>query len=178
MQKLNGTDASLSALHALPPGTVQPEGWLREYMEKQASQLEPMRPRVSWPFTRAYWTGEEGGESWWPWEQKANWIDGAVRLAIVLQNERLMAQVRTSIDYTLTHADSGGYLGPKLFEAPQGDYHRWPQNIFFRNDAATRTGMRVAASLELFLYKRTASKQKVIEPLLVFQHLVDCVNID
>jgi hypothetical protein len=135
---LYGAEADLSshsyaALHDLPPGAVQPQGWLREYMEKQAAQLGSKLPQVSWPFTGAYWAGEEEGESWWPWEQKAYWIDGATRLALVLQDEQLMAQVRTSIDYTLAHAAPGGYLGPKFFEDPKGDYHRWPQNIFFRS---------------------------------------------
>ncbi|MFZ0743533.1 MAG: beta-L-arabinofuranosidase domain-containing protein [Terracidiphilus sp.] len=95
-----------------------------------------MLPVVSWPFTEAYWAGEEKGESWWPWEQKAYWIDGATRLAVVLQDEKLMAQVRTSIDYTLAHASSSGYLGPKLFEDSNENYHRWPHNVFFRSVSA------------------------------------------
>lgn len=138
---LEGAEADLSphsyaALHVLPPGAVQPAGWLREYMEKQASQLGSKLPVVSWPFTEAYWAGEEKGESWWPWEQKAYWIDGAIRLAVVLQDEKLMAQVQTSIDYTLGHASASGYLGPKLFEDSNKNYHRWPHNVFFRSVSA------------------------------------------
>jgi hypothetical protein len=127
---------SYAALHALPPGAVEPQGWLRGYLQKQASQLGSKLPQISWPFTGKYWAGEEEAESWWPWEQKAYWIDGATRLAIVLQDEHLMAQVRASIDYTLTHAAADGYLGPKNFQDPKGDYHRWPQNILFRGLAA------------------------------------------
>ena len=138
---LEGAEANLSshsyaALQSLPPGAVQPAGWLRAYMEKQASQLGAKLPEVSWPFTEAYWAGEEKGESWWPWEQKAYWIDGATRLAIVLHDERLMSQVRTSIDYTLAHVSASGYLGPKLFEDSDKNYHRWPHNVFFRSVAA------------------------------------------
>ena len=138
---LEGAEAELSsrsyaALHALPPGAVQPAGWLRAYMEKQASQLGSKLPEVSWPFTEAYWAGEEKAESWWPWEQKAYWIDGATRLAVVLQDEQLLAQVRTSIDYTLAHASASGYLGPKLFEDSNKNYHRWPHNVFFRSVSA------------------------------------------
>ncbi|MFZ0744402.1 MAG: beta-L-arabinofuranosidase domain-containing protein [Terracidiphilus sp.] len=127
---------SYAALHALVPGAIQPDGWLRLYMEKQASQLGSQLPHVSWPFTAAYWAGEEQAESWWPWEQKAYWLDGATRLAVVLQDERLMAQVRESIYYTLTHTDAEGYLGPKNFEDPKEDFHRWPQNVLFRGLAA------------------------------------------
>lgn len=125
-----------AALHPLVPGAVQPEGWLRAYMERQAAELGSQLPHVSWPFTADYWAGEEEAESWWPWEQKAYWLDGATRLAVVLQDERLMAQARASIDYTLTHAAENGYLGPKNFEDPKGDFHRWPQNVLFRGLAA------------------------------------------
>jgi len=55
---------------------------------------------------------------------------------VVLKDERLMAQVRESIDYTLTHASSEGFLGPKAFADPKGDFHRWPQNVLFRGLAA------------------------------------------
>ena len=132
----DSSSRSYAALHVLPPGAVQPAGWLREYMEKQASQLGSKLPLVSWPFTEAYWAGEENGESWWPWEQKAYWIDGATRLAVVLQDEKLMAQVRTSIDYTLGHASASGYLGPRVFEDSNKNYHRWPHNVFFRSVSA------------------------------------------
>ncbi len=77
-------------LHPLPPGAVRPEGWLRGYLEKQAAQLGSKLPEVSWPFTSNYWAGEEKAESWWPWEQKAYWLDGATRLALVLGDEKLM----------------------------------------------------------------------------------------
>jgi hypothetical protein len=124
------------ALQPLAPGAVRPEGWLRHWLEKQAAQLGSKLPQVSWPFTDAYWAGEETAERWWPWEQKAYWLDGATRLALVLEDSDLMAQVRATLDYTLTHADTNGYLGPKFFEDPVGDFHRWPQNVLFRSLAA------------------------------------------
>jgi hypothetical protein len=127
---------SYGEFEALPPGAVQPEGWIRGYLQKEASQLGSKLSQVSLPFTKAYWAGEESAESWWPWEQKAYWLDGATRLAIVLQDEQLMAQVRTYIDYTLEHAASDGYLGPKYIEDPKGDFHRWPHALFFRGLAA------------------------------------------
>ena len=128
---------SYAALYELPPGAVQPEGWLRVYMEKQAAQLGSKLTQVSWPFTGAFWAGEESAESWWPWEQKAYWLDGATRLALVLQDQELMAQVRTSIDFTLAHADTDGYLGPRFFKEPKDpSCGRWPQNVFFRCLAA------------------------------------------
>ena len=136
-EETNPALRSHAALQALPPGAVRPEGWLREYMEQQAAELGSQLTQVSWPFTGAYWAGEESAESWWPWEQKAYWLDGATRLALVLQDEKLLAQVMTSVNYTLAHADAEGYLGPEFFKTPKDpNYSRWPQNVFFRALAA------------------------------------------
>jgi DUF1680 family protein len=134
-----GTHSSHGALQSLAPGAVQPEGWLRGYLEKQARLCSKL-PQISWPFTEAYWAGMEDADAWWPWEQTAYWIDGATRLALVLQDESLIAQVRHTIDYTLTHAAPNGYLGPQYLEfseeARGGGFHRWPHNVLFRGLAA------------------------------------------
>jgi hypothetical protein len=120
---------------------------LRAWLTQQAEQLGSQLPKISWPFTDAYWAGEEkvpiadvGDDAWWPWEQKAYWLDGATRLAIVLKDEQLMAEVRESLDWTLEHAKEDGYLGPELFRDPKADFHRWPQNVFFRGLAALDDG--------------------------------------
>lgn len=135
-------------LHPLPPGAVRPEGWLRDYLKKQAAQLGSKLPEVSWPFKDNYWAGEEKAKSWWPWEQKAYWLDGATRLALVLGDEKLMRQVYASLDYTLSHADENGYLGPHFFENPVGNEHRWPQNVFFRGLAALSDATVVSGGAE------------------------------
>ena len=128
------------ALEPLAPGAIVPAGWLRVYMEKQAAQLGSQLPQVSWPFTGAYWAGTqgvEGSDAWWPWEQKAYWVDGAARLAIVLEDRQLMQQVQSTIDYTLAHAAADGYMGPKFMEDAKDNCSRWPQTVFFRGLAAT-----------------------------------------
>ena len=130
----------------LAPGAVRPEGWLKLYLQKQAAQLGSQLDKISWPFTSAYWAGEEAAESWWPWEQKAYWLDGATRLALVLNDEKLMEQAEKSLRYTLDHADRDGYLGPQFFKNPRPEFggivatdnfHRWPQTILFRAIAAS-----------------------------------------
>jgi hypothetical protein len=139
------TSSFVSPAHAkfrsLPPGAVRPAGWLRVYLEKQAQQLGYKLADVSWPFTDAYWAGEErgGGEkqdSWWPWEQNAYWIDGASRLGLVLNDEQLLQRVGARVNYTLNHPAANGYLGPQNCADPKPDFHRWPHAIFFRALAA------------------------------------------
>lgn len=133
-----GNTQPFGALSPLPPGTVRASGWLRKYLEKQAAQLGSQLPSVSWPFTGAYWSGEETApskdpsQSWWPWEQKAYWIDGAIRLALVLDDKQLLGDALAPINYTLAHAGTDGYLGPNDFKNHTDGYGRWPQTVFFR----------------------------------------------
>lgn len=153
--------AYFGAMRALPPGAVRPQGWLRGYLEKQAAQLGSQLPKVSWPFTQDfwgekrhgdYWLEEQQYEEWWPWEQKAYWIDGATRLGILLEDQQLLDQSTRPILYTLSHPDGDDYLGPELFQDPLGDYHRWPHVVFFRSLAAvsdSRTPLRGIAHQEI-----------------------------
>jgi len=125
--------ATHGAMTELAPGAVEPQGWLRNYLSKQAAELGSQLPDVSWPFSAEYWNGLEQGPSWWPWEQRAYWIDGATRLSIVMKDAALFQKTQIPILYTLHHAAANGYLGPNNFRNPIGDEHRWPQMVFFRS---------------------------------------------
>jgi len=125
----------------LAPGAVGPEGWLGLYLNKQARQLSLHLPEVSWPFTGAYWAGEENAESWWPWEQRGYWVDGALRCALVTGDQDLLRLAQIPVDYTLNHAFPDGYLGPAPIrngkeDDPRVDNFRWPNTVFFRALAA------------------------------------------
>ncbi|MGB7169484.1 MAG: beta-L-arabinofuranosidase domain-containing protein [Acidobacteriaceae bacterium] len=121
------------AFTELAPGAVEPQGWLHTWLAKQAAELGAQLPEVSWPFTAQYWNGLEQGPSWWSWEQRAYWIDGATRLSIIMRDAALFQKTQVPILFTLQHAAANGYLGPTYFENPVGDEHRWPQMIFFRS---------------------------------------------
>lgn len=129
-------------LYSLAPGAVTPQGWLRFYLDKQAKNLTSKLPTVSWPFTEAFWSGQEdtGGHQWWGWEQKGYWIDGALRCALVLKDESLLRQASDPIDYTLNHITPEGYIGPMYLRDAKdpkvSDFApnemRWPHHVFFR----------------------------------------------
>ena len=95
----------------------------------------------------AYFTPEQEYEAWWPWEQKGYWIDGAMRLAILLRDPSLLERTTKPLSYTLQHPDREGYLGPQLFQDPLGDYHRWPHTVFFRSVAAAYDADALPAGL-------------------------------
>lgn len=141
----SGTSSNAVISHgpfrSLAPGTVKPEGWLGLYLIKQAKQLSLHLPEVSPPFTGAYWAGEENAESWWPWEQRGYWVDGALRCALVTGDHELLRSAQLPVDYTLNHPFPDGYLGPALMkngkeEDPRVDNFRWPNTVFFRALAA------------------------------------------
>ncbi|MGA8532376.1 MAG: hypothetical protein WB622_21815, partial [Acidobacteriaceae bacterium] len=89
--------ATHGAFAELAPGAVEPQGWLHDWLAKQAAQLGSQLPEISWPFTAEYWNGLEEGPSWWPWEQRAYWIDGATRLAIVMRDPVLLQKTQVPI---------------------------------------------------------------------------------
>ena len=126
-----------AVLDSLAPGAVKPEGWLGLYLRKQAEGLSLHIREVSWPFTEAYWAGEERAGGWWPWEQTGYWIDGALRCALVTGDQQLRQVAQHPVDYTLDHAFADGYLGPALIKNghesnPATDNFRWPNTVFFR----------------------------------------------
>lgn len=122
-----------AALTELAPGAVEPQGWLRSQLARQAEELGSHLPEVSWPFSAEYWNGLEQAPSWWPWEQRAYWIDGATRLAIVMRDAALLQKTQVPILHTLAHARPNGYLGPAYLEKLTGDESRWPHAVFFRS---------------------------------------------
>jgi hypothetical protein len=93
----------------LPPGSVQPNGWL-------LSQLEIMRDGTSGHLDEVYpkvsnsngWLGGTGDG----WEETPYWLDGAVPLAYLLNDAVLKAKVQRYIDWTLEHQRPTGYFGP------------------------------------------------------------------
>src|SRR5579871_2780216 len=121
-------------MRSLVPGAVKPEGWLKLHLEGQA-RLAGALCEISYPFfSGTFWEGEENSAAWFTWEQKAYWVDGATRLALVLGDNALLAKARASLDYTLAHRSSNGYLGPMFLEHgdDNGGLNRWPNAVLNR----------------------------------------------
>lgn len=147
-QPIEGSLRGYGVLNELPPAAVLPQGWLQTYLHKQADQLGYSLPDVSEPFKGDFWAGEEKyvaehhewDESWWAWEQKGYWTDGALRCGLLLDDHRLLDRALKPIKYTLSHPSANGYLGPQAIRAPEQDCHRWPHTVFFRAVAAYADG--------------------------------------
>jgi hypothetical protein len=65
---------------------------------------------------------------WWPYEQTAYRIDGALKASYLAGDEVLYRSVLAEIDQAVEQAAPDGFIGPDRFR----DRDRWPYAIFFR----------------------------------------------
>lgn len=119
-------------------GSIEPQGWLKEYLERQDSGLTGHPKALSYPYNSCLWAGtisREGshGSGWWRYEQTAYYTDGLLRLGYALGDSLLIAKGETGVNYTLDHATADGVLGVHDDYMLAGDkYSQWPHAVFFR----------------------------------------------
>lgn len=114
--------------------SIKPKGWLKKYLELQASGLTGHLEAAGFPFNEISWNRFDDLDAetgWAKYEQTGYWADGMERLAELLGSRKLKAQVAESIEYVLENRDKDGYLGPKFMKTTDG-WNRWPHVVFFR----------------------------------------------
>lgn len=122
----------------LPLGAVKPQGWLLE-------QLMIMKNNSTGHIDEYYhkikdhngWLGGNGDG----WEETPYWLDGAVPLAYMLDDQTLKGKVLKFINWTLDNQRPSGYFGPftkyeresgnKAEKAEQGD-DWWPKMVMLK----------------------------------------------
>jgi len=88
----------------LPPGAVEPSGWLRDWALAArhgiTGHLDEYHPtfRDGWKGTPIAVPGAGPDGTGWPLEQSAYWLDGALRLGFVLHDEALVRKIRARLD--------------------------------------------------------------------------------
>ena len=135
---------------------IKAAGWVKEYLNTQATGLTGELGSIGHPFTLPSWdaTKEEaesnlehfiGGlnsknDAWVPFEQTGYWIDGAIRAGHLADNEKLLALGRGKIYSAIENAQENGFIGPKYLEGGL----TWPHAVYFRALMAeyTATGNR------------------------------------
>ena len=94
----------------LPLGAIEPRGWLREMLVRQAAgatgQLDELYPQVMG--VRNGWRGGDGDQ----WERGPYWLDGLLPLAYILGDTALIAKTKPFIEWTLASQQPDGYFGP------------------------------------------------------------------
>ncbi len=100
----------------LPLGTVKPAGWLKSQLEAQAAGLTGNLDDF-WPdLVNSSWHGGDGDA----WERGPYFLDGLVPLAYLLNDDHLIAKVKTWIEPILASSRDTGWYGPSK------NTDRWP----------------------------------------------------
>jgi hypothetical protein len=66
--------------------------------------------------------------AWWPYEQTAYWIDGALKCGYLAGDASLYQQALEEVDFAIQHAAEDGFIGPESLRHKD----RWPHAVFFR----------------------------------------------
>ncbi len=101
----------------LPPGAVEPEGWLRDWCLTARDGYTGHMDEVHPEFRRAWaadhkMTGErllwqQGG---WPYEGGGYWFEGLAKLGFVLHDEALIRQAKARLDVVVGHMNANSIL--------------------------------------------------------------------
>lgn len=108
-ERLNRKPLAEVPYKILPLGSVQPEGWLKEQLQRQAEgltgRLGEIYPNVG---ESNAWRGGKGDA----WERGPYWLDGLVPLAYTLDDQELIDKAKPFIEWTLKSQKKNGFFGP------------------------------------------------------------------
>lgn len=126
----------------LPLGSIRPEGWLRDELERMAAgmsgHLDEWYPEVCGE--RNAWLGGDGDT----WERGPYWIDGLYPLAHLLEHDELLEKTKPWIEWTFANQRDNGQIGPyetkdqdRTRPAPRGaQVHKpddwWPRMVMLK----------------------------------------------
>lgn len=118
--------------HFLPLCEVQSAGWIHDFLHSQAAGLTGHPEVQGYPYGHKYWgsPNEDTGPyaAWWPYEQTAYWLDGAIKCAYLTGDRALYQRALEEIEYAIQHAAPDGYIGPEMMRHKD----RWAHAVFFR----------------------------------------------
>ncbi len=107
--------APLQPLHfvKLPVGSIQPDGWLKEYLNRQCDGLTGHLGEIS------AWLQKDGnawlspdGKGEYGWEEVPYWLKGYANLGYILKDEKIIAESKIWLEAVLSSQREDGYFGP------------------------------------------------------------------
>ena len=133
----------------MKPGSVRPDGFLKEWLKQQNKGLSSHYTEQGFPFDTPMWNGGVGKitpasivyndeaaetpsqEAWWPYEQCAYLLDGLLGVGILSGDRTKIELFRNNLRYVIEHPDAQGLLG----HAYGASDSEWPMAVFFRGAA-------------------------------------------
>ncbi len=120
---------------AVPLVSVRPQGWLLEFLQRQCAGLSGHPEASGYPLDRSFWDDPaklpqiaDPAMAWWPYEQTAYWVDGALKAGFLAEDENVHRMALAQIEGAIATAAPDGFIGPDMFR----DGNRWPYLMFFR----------------------------------------------
>ena len=106
-----------------------------EFLQRQCAGLTGHPQASGYPLDHTFWGSPaqsldvmDPGMVWWPYEQTAYWVDGALKGGYLAGDETVYNMACTVIDQAIEHVAPDGFIGPDMFRTRD----RWPYTIFFR----------------------------------------------
>lgn len=120
-------------LQPAPLRQVRPAGWLQEFLERQSRGLTGNVAVSGYPYGYKFWGSPDDNtkgsyDAWWPYEQTAYWIDGALKCGYLAGDADLYRQALAEIDSAIASAAPDDFIGPDILRTRD----RWPFAVFFR----------------------------------------------
>jgi len=113
----------VSPLIKLPPGSIEPRGWLRGQLELEASGMTGRLAELSpWlRFDKSAWANKDGkGDA--GWEELPYWLKGYGDLGYVLGDQHIIQETRKWIEAALSSRMEDGWFGPRELKASLGKF--------------------------------------------------------
>jgi uncharacterized protein len=114
---------------------IRPDGWILEFLKRQCAGITGHPQASGFPLDHTFWgnpapaVGELHPEMlWWPYEQTAYWVDGALKAGFLAGDQAVYQMALTQVDQAIDQAAADGFIGPDMFR----EKNRWPYTIFFR----------------------------------------------
>jgi len=112
-----------SPLIRLPPGSIQPQGWLLTMLQTQRSgmngRLEEISPWLK--FDTSDWTTPNGSGATQGWERVPYWLRGYIDLGYCLQDPAVISNAIRWVQGVMTSQRTNGYFGPAALYSVTND---------------------------------------------------------
>jgi hypothetical protein len=102
----------------LPPGAIEPAGWLRDWAttarDGTTGHMEEVDPAFQRAWAADYKMTGDALTYWdrgaWPYEGGGYWFDGLVKLGYCLHDDSLIDKAKSRLDPVLSHMNENGIL--------------------------------------------------------------------
>jgi hypothetical protein len=108
----------------LPVGSVEPRGWVREFLRRQREGLTGHLGEISaWLQKQDNAWLSKDGKGKYGWEELPYWLKGYIELGYIFNDPKMIAESQTWIEGTLASQRPNGDFGPdQRFEDGTRDY--------------------------------------------------------